>query len=190
MVWIPQTHWTRQTGTPKKKKANGLIQNTTKRKVYAAGRQSELRHQDLWWISIHQSEEMSQAKKTQWNLKPRSYKLPFMWCCISHHFFISLLGLYHINKVLIYYYIFTASKCPVLAMCLKCAVILVFKFTHMHKDKEQPIARKSLEADALKRVKSKYGGAEGGFKRLQCTSRFFFVFFKYFVFNETFYTPC
>lgn len=76
-----------------------------------------------------------------------------------------------------------------LAMCLKCAVILVFKFTHMHKDKEQPIARKSLEADALKRVKSKYGGAEGGFKRLQCTSSFF-VFFKYFVFNETFYTPC
>lgn len=144
MVWIPQTHWTRQTGTPKKK-ANGLIQNTTKRKVYAAGRQSELRRQDLWWISIHQSEEMSQAKKkNQWNLKPRSYKLPFMWCCISHHFLISLLGLYHINKVLIYYYIFTACKCPVLAMCLKCAVILVFKFTHMHKDKEQPIARKSL----------------------------------------------
>lgn len=129
-------------------------------------------------------------QKNQWNLKPRSYKLPFMWCCISHHFFISLLGLHHINKVLIYYYIFTASKCPVLAMCLKCAVILVFKFTPMHKDKEQPIARKSLEADALKRVKSKYGGAEGGFKRLQCTSSFFFFFFKYFVFNETFYTPC
>lgn len=118
----------------------------------------------------------ARQKKTQWNLKPRSYKLPFMWCCISHHFFISLLGLYHINKVLIYYYIFTASKCPVLAMCLKCAVILVFKFTHMHKDKEQPIARKSLEADALKRVKSKYGGAEAGFKRLQCTSSFFLFF--------------
>lgn len=62
MVWIPQTiELDRQAHL--KKKANGLIQNTTKRKVYAAGRQSELRRQDLWWISIHQSEEMSQAKK-------------------------------------------------------------------------------------------------------------------------------
>lgn len=190
MVWIPQTHWTRQTGTPKKKSQRANTEYNKKEGLCC--------RQTIWTEASGPLMDFDPPvwgdepgkKKTQWNLKPRSYKLPFMWCCISHHFFISLLGLYHINKVLIYYYIFTASKCPVLAMCLKCAVILVFKFTHMHKDKEQPIARKSLEADALKRVKSKYGGAEGGFKRLQCTSSFFFVFFKYFVFNETFYTPC